>query len=264
MSFRMRFRNDWVPPSHLISEDQKTEEKQFVEKITDIHKLAQQMENNRNTSHTFIDHRNFEQEMKYNQPYQEVQPQPVESTKETYYYTESNIPEENIGPVGPCGPVGPPGDQGPPGEQGPVGPQGEQGPPGLQGEQGPPGLQGVPGPQGVPGLSLKTILYNCEHVIGKNISRVMVFPFNGTKYDLRSVSLCLEAHTRCYITLIHNESHAVLAETEVLGDGKLTTIELDTFTNTPKTLTSLEVFCCALEEHEEKKSVIHAVEIMYV
>jgi len=250
-------RSIWASPAPAPQQTLYAKPKNDVGHITSIHDLADQMQKDRDQTETDPENTTPRQE---NEP--EQQDQEPEQEPETYvpngYRARDRVVQREQTLQGPEGPPGPEGAQGPEGPPGPEGAQGPEGPPGRQGPSGPRGMIGPPGIQGPAGPSCKTILYNCHHMVTEDLSRIVLFPFDGVTNHLQSILLCLDTEEKCAIKLVEISSGLTLAETETKETGH-NTVSITEFENVPCTLSSLEIQCW--KQTNENESVVHAVEI---
>jgi len=118
----------------------------------------------------------------------------------------------------------------------------EQGPNGTQepkGEQGPQGLKGEQGPQGPQGRSIKTLY----HVFEDSDKTSFVFPYDGAKYTLESVTI-LGVFSNCTVDIEKGFSEN-LSENTVISScvslDKKNLLHFTEFNNVPNELCTLEI-----------------------
>lgn len=264
MAFRMRFR-EWEPSDTF----QELKKEKIIERIKetapqvdhskkinvnqpmDIHKLADQLQQEREIN-TIKTQPNIPPKTKILPPLQATGKAPQVPPRE----------QGIIGPAGATGPIGPIGAIGPTGPAGAIGPIGIVGPAGATGPTGPIGLTGETGPAGATGPVgpihiQKSLIYNCSHTITTNTTRALVFPYNGAKFSLKSIVLCVNSNNECYFSLVRSDSKATLTVLQIPNIG-YSIVEINSFENVPTTLTSLELFCTCLgtvDKHCELVSV---------
>lgn len=127
--------------------------------------------------------------------------------------------------------------------------------PGAKGEKGEQGVPGIQGPPGASGKSIKTLFHASKHAITPDLSTVLLFPFNGTKYTLNNITLTLSLKNRCMLRLYKPDTKTVLAKVELPESGFLT-FEWDEFESVPEVLTSLELQCQTIEMNEHTSEVL--------
>lgn len=200
MSFGIAMRRNYFPESKKIDEQ------------LDIVKLAEQLENAKNTK------RNIDF-VKQSTPVIPVGPTGPVGSMGPVGPVGIAGPQGEVGPMGPAGPqgeVGPMGPVGPQGEVGPMGPAGSQGQVGLVGPVGPVGPQGEVGPvgsvgpQGLPGP--KVLFVNCFTPIFKGFITPCVF---SAKTPIISITFCLEIKGDIIINLVDKLSDNIIHTQEV-------------------------------------------------
>lgn len=110
----------------------------------------------------------------------------------------------------------------------------------------------------------KTILYNCRTPVTDTISTVLILPFDGTKYLLKTILVSLrqpEKPDSSYpFTIGVSRTDTNQQLTERVVKPQETTIKLDLFGNVPTTLTTLSLDCFSDQKYDEEV-YITAVEI---
>ena len=85
---------------------------------------------------------------------------------------------------------------------------------------------------------------------------MVYIPFNGSKFQLKSLTMSLQIEGKCSIELVNCKDLLYKVE---LPDVGLITLEWDSFENVPTTLSTIELKCKSIEP--EKICNLFALEI---